>query len=324
MDSSTTLTGETWPAANGDGGRGHKLVQGLFAAMGTPRDPGGQLDLAATDRWVEFLLRHSVSSFVLNGATGECCGSSPADVRDLLTRVRAGAGPEAKILCGIGSGSLAHSLELGELALKHGANVLLLSMPYFFPYQQDDLVAFSLAIAERLRAPILLYNLPSFTTPLQPQTVLEILAGSPYVIGIKDSSGETAILSSVAADAPHACGLVGHDGVIAECLRTGICDGAISGVASVFPELLRALVDEEPHQIAGSGAQHWLEEIIRELSALPTPWGLKWLAACRGLLTQGQTFPLSPRRERQWESVQRWHEERFPQLQTFLEGTGSR
>lgn len=319
MDSSTTLTGDTLPGVNQEGSSGRKLVRGLAAAMGTPRDGDGRLDLAATDRWVEFLLARSISSIVLNGATGECCCSSPSDVKTLLARVRVTAGPKVQLLCGIGSGSLAHSLELGEIAITQGADALLLSMPYFFPYEQDDLVAFSLEVARRLQVPILLYNLPAFTTPLRPETVLEIFKGSPHVIGIKDSSGSTETLTAVSERAPYACRLVGHDGAIAVSRQAGLCDGAISGVAGVFPELLRALMEEAPEQVAGSAAQSWLEEIIGQLSNLPTPWGLKWLASCRGILGTAETFPLSPRRREQSAQIRRWYQERMPQLQEFLQ-----
>ena len=41
----------------------------------------------------------------------------------------------------------------------------------------------------RCRLPLLLYNLPQFTTGFQPETVVRLIAECPNIVGIKDSSG---------------------------------------------------------------------------------------------------------------------------------------
>jgi dihydrodipicolinate synthase/N-acetylneuraminate lyase len=50
--------------------------------------------------------------------------------------------PNGEVLCSIGAAGLAGCLELGRVAMEGGVRALLLPMPYFFPYSQEDLSAF--------------------------------------------------------------------------------------------------------------------------------------------------------------------------------------
>ena len=305
MDSSTTLMAATLPDAE----LSPKPFQGLYAAMGTPRDEAGRLDLNAAGRWVEFLREQSITSIVLNGATGECCATSPDDVRALLRHVIPLIKNTGQVLCGIGSGSYAHTIALGEIACEEGADGLLLSMPYFFPYAQYDLAAFAIEAAEHLKAPMLLYNLPSFTTPLEPQTVLEILNSSTYIKGIKDSAGSTAINTYLTTHKPDVCRIVGNDNVFSESQSAEICDGLISGVASVFPRLMHSLYHHPTPE-----AEAELAATITQLNQFPTPWGIKFLAAQQGILTAAPNFPLSPARREQCKKLQAWFDNRLEQI----------
>src|SRR5262249_23490695 len=156
------------------------------------------------------------------------------------------------------------------IALAAGARALLLPMPHFFPYAQDDLIAYCKTVAGEFDAPILLYNLPRFTTPLEKDTVLELIDRVPNIVGLKDSSGS---LDTLAALLPgKACRIVGDDRVMVEALDKRVCDGVISGVAGVLPELMRALYFNRGSADYEKLSRR-LDELIERLSVFPTPWG---------------------------------------------------
>src|ERR1019366_3156842 len=144
-------------------------------------------------------------------------------------------------------------------------------MPHFFPYAQGDLHAFCAAVAARLDAPILLYNLPRFTSPLELETVRGLIESVPNILGIKDSSGSLAILGGLSNGA---CRIVGDDSVLVAALDAGVCDAVVSGVAGVLPELTTFLF-EQRNSAAHPLAVELLNGLIRQLSAFPVPWGLK-------------------------------------------------
>jgi hypothetical protein len=134
-------------------------ISGVFAALLTPRNGEGSVDVPALRRLVHFLTKSGSSSFAVNGATGEFCLTSPAELRTMLSTVRARGEGKARILCCVGGAGAAQSIELARVAESEEADGLLLPMPYFYPYAQEDLDLFCRTVAGTTRLPVLLYNL---------------------------------------------------------------------------------------------------------------------------------------------------------------------
>jgi 4-hydroxy-tetrahydrodipicolinate synthase len=285
-----------------------KLVSGVYAAAMTPRHADGTLDVASFRKSIEFLLKQGIRGLALNGATGEFCLTSRDELRrilELAVDVMAGQG---KIVCGIGSASVTECIEKGRLAADGGAIALLLPMPYFFPYAQDDLDAFCRTVAEESSVPVLLYNLPEFTTGLEPSTVQNLVMTCTNIIGIKDSSGSLEILQSLTRAGIECCRMVGSDNVLAEALRKQVCDGVISGVACVLPEVICSLFAYSCHANSAEfiRATRELDELIQQLGHFPVPWGLKLIAESRRIAPASFAQPLSTRRVAQSREFQEW------------------
>jgi len=276
------------------------LVHGVFAAMTLARTPYGAVDLDVFSAHLEFLLRSGLKGFALNGATGEYCLTTAAELAAILERARNIAGPEITLLAGVGGASVARSHELVEVAQSGGADGLLLPMPYFFPYQQQDLEAFVAQVADRSTLPVLLYNLPSFTTALEPRTSLKLIEDYDPVKGIKDSSGQLDTLRLLKAKAPSANRVIGNDSALYDALTEELCDGVVSGVACVLPELMQALyyaVHDDVLSSEGVRLRAALDDFIGWLGWFPVPWGLKIVAEERGLGEADFPIPLSPERQ---------------------------
>jgi 4-hydroxy-tetrahydrodipicolinate synthase len=282
-----------------------KLITGVYAAVGAPRDEQGCLDEGAFARGLEFVLERGIGGFALNGATGEYCLTTVEELGRLLRIARATA-PHAEILCGVGSAGIHDCIAKGNLAMSAGAKALLLPMPHFFPYAQDDLEAFCEHAASVLNAPILLYNLPLFTTGIELRTALDIIRNSDNIIGIKDSGGSLGILRALTGAGLDACRMVGHDGVFAAALSEGIADGIISGIAGVVPELILGLYSAAPGSTEFAQYSRLLDQFVSQMAAFPTPWALKWIGECRSVAKASFSQPLSPRRLQQGKDLQRW------------------
>jgi 4-hydroxy-tetrahydrodipicolinate synthase len=285
-----------------------KLVSGVSAAVLTPRLVDGSVDTVSLRNLLEFLLDKGISSFALNGATGEFCITTPTQLRTLLNTAREVAGNRAEILCGIGAPDTAGSIMFARIAQDAGVKALLLPMPYFFPYQQGDLEQFSRSVATATSSPVLLYNLPQFTSGLEKETVHTLITEVPNIIGIKDSGGSLDILRHLTEKGVDACRIVGDDSVLSAALRAKVLDGVISGVAGAVPELILALYNREEQDgcIEFAQATQALDELIAQLGGFPTPWGLKWIAQARGILQATFPFPVSPARMAQGKEFERW------------------
>ena len=292
-----------------------KIVQGVYAAVLVPRLPDGELDTGGFRAGLGFLRSKGVTRVVVNGATGEYCLTAAEELARMLVICRETL-PGGEVLCGIGAAGLPGCLELGRVAIDGGARALLLPMPHFFPYSQDDLHVFCASAAARLDAPVLLYNLPRFTTPLELATVRSLVETVPNILGIKDSSGSLAILAGLSSEA---CRIVGDDSVLVPALDAGVSDAVVSGVAGVLPELTTFLFEQRSSE-AYPLAVELLDDLIRRLSAFPVPWGLKLIAECRGIAPARFSQPLSAARTAQAGEFRRWFPSWWAQYENVAQG----
>ncbi len=143
----------------------HSLLDGVSAAVLTPRTDTDAVAEVQFRHSLYFLLARGIRSFALNGATGEFCLTSPAQ----LERILANASPitdfDGQFVVGIGTPGYTASVELGRMAADAGAKAVLLPMPYFFPYEQADLRAFVSRVADA--CPSLFYSITCRSLPLQ-------------------------------------------------------------------------------------------------------------------------------------------------------------
>jgi 4-hydroxy-tetrahydrodipicolinate synthase len=272
-------------------------IHGVIAAMLTPRVPGAEPDLTALEKNIEFVLERDAAGVCIGGATGEYAGASFEDRRQLLARARAVAGDRGVLICAAGAASLQESLAIAADAEQHGADAVLLPPPHFFPYEPEDVEAFYREAAGCIRLPIVIYNLPAFTTGLAPELVVKLVEEEPNIIGVKDSSGSLTTLAALTGNS-RARRIVGNDAVLEAALAAGCCDAVISGVAGVLPELVVAVF---------RGAEGGpLDEFVRRIDAFPTPWGLKLAAEIRGLFPAFFPLPLSEKRRAQMCAFRDW------------------
>jgi 4-hydroxy-tetrahydrodipicolinate synthase len=285
-------------------------LSGLFAALTTPHTDRGNVDFETVDRHVDLLLEAGVDGICLGGATSEYPHAERDERKQIIRRVARRLPPDRRLLVAIGAPSPAQILDIGACAFEHGSRAVLLPMPFFFRYQQQDLYAYAEKLSRRLPGPCLLYDLPEFTNPLAAETVLDLLsAESSTIVGIKDSSGKRAHLTcytELRGDRDWVF-YVGDDARLKEGLTAG-WDGSISGLASCCPELLVALV--RAHRAGQTETvargQALLDEFIAQIAQLPLPWGIRITMEVRGLDTGALPWPIAPGRMEQIARFRNW------------------
>ncbi len=222
----------------------HLPIQGLFAAVATPvRDDGG-FDEAAFDRLVDMIVAAGVDGICIGGATGEYPHFESAARVTVIERAARTAARRTRLFSSASARPrCASTIEVGKAALAAGSRALLLPMPMFYRYQQDDLRAYAASVSQELAAPCLLYDLPDFTNGIAPETALALMRDEEFIIGIKDSSGRETNLARFAAarEGLDWTLLVGDDRLLALGLQAR-WDGGISGLACCCPELLVAII----------------------------------------------------------------------------------
>jgi 4-hydroxy-tetrahydrodipicolinate synthase len=292
-------------------------MNGLFAAVATPIDAGGRIDLATFDRLLEFLLAAGVDGVVLGGATGEYPHFQTRERAELIRRAAGRMPRNQRLLAGIGGPSLRRVIKLGRTAAEEGAETLLLPAPFFFRYEQDDLRAYFSHVSREVAAPCLLYDLPDFTNPIAPATIYELLREEQHIVGIKDSSGQAENIETFAAerqDEPWIL-FVGDDRLMARGVKAG-WNGGISGLAGFCPELMvrlyRSVIEGQTSETGRLEAL--VHELIERISVFPTPWGVRVGLAARGMDTGPLPLPVTPRRRQQIEGFNTWFQPWLQQI----------
>ena len=148
------------------------------------------------------------------------------------------------MLVGITDTSLAGLLELSEYSKSSGADAVVISPPFYFPVDQDEIVEYFKVMTPALSLPFILYNIPSHTKAhLSVETVVKIKEMGAR--GIKDSSGDLLYLYSLIdafRDSPEFAIYTGTELFLPETILHG-GHGAIPGGANIFPNLFVRLYE---------------------------------------------------------------------------------
>ncbi|MDQ6700059.1 MAG: dihydrodipicolinate synthase family protein [Acidobacteriota bacterium] len=282
---------------------------GVYVAAVTPhRREGYEADFAAMLELVDFLAKAGVQGICLLGSTGEFLNFKVADRARLVhLAVKRSRVP---IVAGVSHSTLDGALELAFEAISSNAAGLLLMPPYFFRYTQPQIKEFYLRFAAEIgtQLPILLYNIPVFTSPIAIETARELLLTGKFA-GIKDSSGDfeyASELLKVRELQPFSV-LVGNDRIFTRARQAG-ADGVVSGVACAIPELIVAL-DRAIGRNA-SDAVEALEARLREfidwIDRFPTPVGVKIATSARGMKAGPLAVPLPKEESEKLKEFENW------------------
>lgn len=264
-------------------------IHGPIAALLTPRTASGLIDRDALEANARFVLDCGARGLCMSGATGEYSMASEQERVKTLEWIRAIVPDDRLLLAGVGAPDMQAALRLASRFQAAGADVLLTPTPHFFPYPPAEIEEYYRVFAAATQMPVLIYNLPSFTSGVPLSVVLRLIESVPNIVGVKDSSGETEILRALTERPSLAARrIIGNDNAFRAVLDGGLVDGCISGVAGVLPELTIACLQSE-----SDPALALLEELIPRLNPFPTPWGLKLMAEARGFFPARHALPVS-------------------------------
>ncbi|MDP8982727.1 MAG: dihydrodipicolinate synthase family protein [Acidobacteriota bacterium] len=286
--------------------------EGVIAAAVTPRRTQEYtIDLAATLELIDFLSERGVSGIALLGSTGEFVHFVLEDrARMLDFAVKRSRVP---LIVNVSHSTLTGAIQLGQDAADSGAAALLLMPPYYFRYSQENIRAFYLRFAEELSRdiPVFLYNIPAFTSPLEPRTAVELLSTGAFA-GIKDSSGDLAGFALLRdhKKTRNFTLLAGWDSIYAQVRADG-ADGMISGVASAVPELMVAL---DRAVVSGNQAltrtlDAYVSEFLGWFGRFPAPVAIKEATRLRGVKAGAFAGPLGPEGDRDLAAFGAWFRE---------------
>lgn len=219
-------------------------IKGIIPPILTPMNDDESINEAELRHQVNRMIDAGVSGVFALGTNGEAYALSHKEKVSVLKAVVDETKGRVPVYAGTGCPTTKETITLSKEAEEIGADVLSVIVPYFAAASQDELYAHYKAVAESVKLPIVLYNIPARTgNALAPATVARLAKDIPNIMGAKDSSGNfdnmkqyIELTTGIGKDFSV---LSGNDSLILPALFFG-GKGGIAGCANVFP---RTMVD---------------------------------------------------------------------------------
>ena len=208
------------------------LFIGAATAIITPFTEDG-VDYPALAELIEFQIRNGIDGIVACGTTGEASTMPDDEHLEVIKFTIDKVNKRVPVIAGTGSNDTRHAIELSKAAEAIGADAILSVTPYYNKATQKGLYLHFKMIADSIKIPVVMYNVPSRTTVnLNPETT-QALSKIDNIVAIKECN-----LSQL-GDVVNLCGpdftvYTGDDNVIMPTLSLG-GKGVISVMGNIIP-----------------------------------------------------------------------------------------
>ena len=213
----------------------------LLTAMVTPFAANGEVDEQATAVLAANLVDRGHDGLIVCGTTGEYSTMTDKENENVFRIVKEAVGGRAKIVAGVGSNDTAHTLHLASRAEAVGVDGLLVVTPYYNKPTQTGLEAHFRTVADAVKTPVMLYDIPGRAgIPITP-AVYRALADHENIVAVKDAKADFTAATEVmeTTDLDY---YSGDDGLTLPWLAMGAV-GLVGVTSHVAPEHFRQLID---------------------------------------------------------------------------------
>ncbi len=221
------------------------IFKGAGVAIVTPFTSDNQVDYDKLGELIDFQVENGTDCIIICGTTGEASTLTHEEHLDCIRYAVKKTAGRIPVVAGTGSNCTETAIYLSQEAEKAGADGLLLVTPYYNKATQNGLIKHFTAIANSVKLPIILYNVPSRTgCNILPETALALAKNVENIVGIKEACGNISQVAKLAALADGAIDIYsGNDDQIVPVLSLGGI-GVISVLSNVAPQQTHDIVAE--------------------------------------------------------------------------------
>lgn len=253
------------------------IFKGSGVAIVTPMGGDGSVNYEQFDKLIEFQIAGGTDAIIVCGTTGESSTLTHEEHLEVIEHCAKKVAGRVPVIAGTGSNCTETAVYLSTEAEKAGVSGLLLVSPYYNKATQNGLYAHFKAVADSVKIPCLLYNVPSRTgCNILPETVLRLCRDVENVVGVKEASGNISQIAHLAAIAEGCVDIYsGNDDQIVPIMSLGGL-GVISVLANVAPA--------QTHEIC----QKYFDGDVKESCRLQ----LKAMDLCSALFCEVNPIPV--------------------------------
>lgn len=267
------------------------IFQGAGVAIVTPFHEDGSVDYEKFAELVEFQIQNGTDAIIVCGTTGESSTLTHEEHLDVIRFCAKTVNGRVPVIAGTGSNCTETAVYLSTEAEKFGVDGLLLVSPYYNKATQKGLFEHYKKIADSVKLPIILYNVPSRTgCNILPQTVVKLCSEVHNIVGVKEASGNISQITKLAALAQGKIDIYsGNDDQIVPILSLG-GKGVISVLSNVAPKQTHDICakffagDVEGSCKEQLSAIELYDALFCEVNPIPVKTALAMMGKCGGTL----------------------------------------
>ncbi len=217
------------------------MFEGLGTAIITPFKMG-ELDLESYKRLLDYQISNGVKNIIVCGTTGEAATLSNEEQSSLIfDTVQFCKSKGVMVIAGASSSSTKISIELAKRNKELGVDGVLISVPPYNKPMQDGLYMHYKTIAEEVKIPIILYNVPGRTSRDMSDDTIIKLSQLDYIVAIKDATGDLSRVANLRTKVKKGFTLLSGEDATALGFNAMGGKGVVSVSANIAPKLCSEL-----------------------------------------------------------------------------------
>ena len=239
------------------------VFEGAGVALITPFKENGEVNYEKLEELVEEQIAGGTDAIIACGTTGEASTMSHEEHLDVIRFVCEKVKGRPPVVAGTGSNCTETAVYLSEEAEKLGADAVHQVSSYYNKATQKGLYKHFAAVAEAIRIPVILYNIPGRTgVNTAAGTIADLCKNVDNIVGVKEASGNFSAIAQLMNLTDGNIDLYsGNDDQIVPILSLG-GKGVISVLSNIAPQ--------QTHDIcAAFFAGNAMERARLQLAAIP-------------------------------------------------------
>ncbi|MDR3265454.1 MAG: 4-hydroxy-tetrahydrodipicolinate synthase [Synergistaceae bacterium] len=268
------------------------MFRGTGTALVTPFTKNG-IDYGNLGRLIDWQIDQKVEFLVVLGTTGESPAVLAEERGEIIRYSVARVKGRVPVVIGTGGNNTPHAVESSREAEELGADGILVVTPYYNKPSQEGLFRHFKTVAESVKIPMILYNVPGRTgVNLLPETVVR-LTDVQNIVAVKEASGSQAQVDETIRRVRRARGdfsiLSGNDDQAFHLVNAG-GHGVVSVLSNIAPketsDMVRAAL---AGRVVEARELHLklfplMKNLFMETSPMPVKYGVSRLGYCGNIL----------------------------------------
>ena len=163
------------------------LFEGAGVALITPFTNDYRVNYEKLEELIEFQIANKADAIVAAGTTGESATLSAEERMEVIKFCIERTKKRTLVIAGTGTNNTSLAVEFSKKSYEYGADVVMAVTPYYNKGNESGLIDYFTQIANSVKCPVIMYNVPSRTGVKLSLNVIKTLAAISNIKGIKEA-----------------------------------------------------------------------------------------------------------------------------------------